>query len=442
MRATSVPNRRQVVVAVVAALLLGACGRGVPEQQVASEGSERAAPTEASPSVEQTAPTSAPQSSTTSAAEPMPTASSTAPPESTTSTTARPPSGDLCARPTVRDYPLSPAGGKPTALAVAADGAVWFTDNGHAAIGRLAPDGTVRMFPLTLNRQPAGIAVGPGGGVWFTQYAWDIAGRPSTPSDRPVPPPDPATIGPPAIGRIGPDGTVMEFPLPTMAGNRMGDPMSGALPRGIVAGPDGALWFTESGADQIGRIAPDGTITEYPLPSRDRVHAFPDDIIVGPDGALWFTETLSGAIGRIDPTTRAITEFPTNSPGTGGPGTQGTGARHLAAGSDGALWFGNWDTALGRMTTSGKTKFFPIGPKAQLLNALITGPDGRLWFADDRSAAIFRVARNGTVSQLVAIPGIPAKDWEALGGLAAGSDGSIWVATPSSNRIVRISCGV
>lgn len=40
--------------------------------------------------------------------------------------------------------------------------------------------------------------------------------------------------------------TITEFALPT----------ADSLPRGITAGPDGALWFTES-AGSIGRITPD-----------------------------------------------------------------------------------------------------------------------------------------------------------------------------------------
>jgi len=207
----------------------------------------------------------------------------------------------------------------------------------------------------------------------------------------------------------------------------------GSVPRGIVAGPDGAMWFTESGADQIGRIAGDGTITEYPLPSRNQFHAFPDGIVLGPDGAIWFTETLAGALGRIDVASGAITERRIEPRGVAGAGL-------VAEGPDGAFWFGGWDASLGRMTTAGKTSVFPLSPEVQQVNALIAGPDGRLWVADDRSATILRVTTNGAVSQLLAVPGVPAKDWEALGGLALGNDRSVWLATPSSNRILRISC--
>jgi virginiamycin B lyase len=423
---------RAVAGGVAAVLVVGACGRGVPEERVSSRGSKPGDATEAPPPPEATTSTIAPEVPTTSAPEPTTTSSTAAPPVTTPTTTKPKPAG-ACGSPTVTEFPLSMAGGKPTALTVAPDGAVWFTDTGHAAVGRLAVDGTVRMFPLTLNRQPAGIAVGPGGDVWFTQYAWYNAGRPASPPGQA--PPDAATIGPPAIGRISGDGILTEFPLPTAGGNPMGDPMSGALPRGIVAGPDGAVWFSESGADQIGRITPDGTITEFPLPSRSTFHAFPDGIAVGPDGAIWFSETLHRALGRIDVATGVITEhrIEPQQPGMGvGPG-------HLVTGPDGALWFGSPDN-VGRMSTGGKTTLFPIRPEAESLNALVAGPDGRLWFADDRSAAIFRMTTKGAVSRLMTAPGAPAKDWEALGEMAVGPDGSVWLATPSSNRILRISC--
>ena len=36
-----------------------------------------------------------------------------------------------------------------------------------------------------------------------------------------------------------------------------------ARPRGITAGPDGNLWFTEGDGDRIGRITPAGVVTEF-----------------------------------------------------------------------------------------------------------------------------------------------------------------------------------
>src|SRR5690349_5341280 len=64
-------------------------------------------------------------------------------------------------------------------------------------------------------------------------------------------------------------------------------PTAGSNPDGIVAGPDGALWFTEHNVNKIGRITATGAITEYALPETNR---YPTDIAAGRDGALWFTE--------------------------------------------------------------------------------------------------------------------------------------------------------
>jgi hypothetical protein len=75
-------------------------------------------------------------------------------------------------------------------------------------------------------------------------------------------------------------------------------PTSNAAPVGITAGPDGALWFTESGgggSNKIGRINSAGAITEYPLSHLGQ----PWGIAAGSDGALWFTESLGGQLGRI-----------------------------------------------------------------------------------------------------------------------------------------------
>ena len=83
----------------------------------------------------------------------------------------------------------------------------------------------------------------------------------------------------------------------------------------ITSGPDGALWFVEQLGNNIGRIATDGTISEFPLPSscpnliNPNVHGGLTDITAGPNGGLWFTEKLNGKIGRKIPTGNVIAEF-------------------------------------------------------------------------------------------------------------------------------------
>ena len=89
-----------------------------------------------------------------------------------------------------------------------------------------------------------------------------------------------------------PVGAFTEFPVPTAS--------SGL--EGIAAGPDGNLWFTETGYfSGIGRISPSGTITDFPLPTAE---SNPVGIAAGPDGNMWFTESYVNKIGRVSGVSR------------------------------------------------------------------------------------------------------------------------------------------
>src|SRR5260370_39797321 len=72
-----------------------------------------------------------------------------------------------------------------------------------------------------------------------------------------------------------------------------------STPRGITAGPDGNLWFTEFGVGKIGEINPaTHVITEFPIPYS--IYG-PAGITTGPDGNLWFTDATAGntSIGLV-----------------------------------------------------------------------------------------------------------------------------------------------
>jgi streptogramin lyase len=156
--------------------------------------------------------------------------------------------------------------------------------------------------------------------------------------------------------------TITEFPLPT----------AGSPPTSIVAGPDGALWFTEYDGHKIGRITTAGLITEFAIPH----FASPAGIVAGPDGNLWFAENDGNSIGRIT-TGGVITEFPIPT-GRSGPGW-------IVAGPDGNLWFTELDgNKIGRITTAGVITEFPIPtasgvpPRSGVPRSITAGPDGNL----------------------------------------------------------------
>jgi len=126
----------------------------------------------------------------------------------------------------------------------------------------------------------------------------------------------------------------------------------GSGPREIIAGSDGALWFTVQDGDKIGRMTTQGTITQFTIttnPSDFSVY----EITAGPDGAIWFMEDgVVEKIGRIT-TQGTITQFTLP--------TFDSGALGITAGPDGALWFIEYGK-IGRMTTQGTITEFTIPP--------------------------------------------------------------------------------
>ncbi|MGH2486013.1 MAG: virginiamycin B lyase family protein, partial [Ktedonobacterales bacterium] len=68
----------------------------------------------------------------------------------------------------------------------------------------------------------------------------------------------------------------------------------------IAAGPDGNLWYAETpyfarDGYHIARITPSGTITRFSVPQ------YADVIAAGPGGYLWYTEAQANKIGILAP---------------------------------------------------------------------------------------------------------------------------------------------
>ncbi len=216
-------------------------------------------------------------------------------------------------------------------------------------------------------------------------------------------------------------------------------------PQGIVTGPDGNLWFTERYANKIGRITPDGAITEYPVPT---AYSDPLGITAGPDGNLWFTAPgvgppgCSGSrIGRIT-LDGVITEYPLPWASDPHSTTQGSCPRGITAGPDGNLWFAEYTgNAIGRITVDGVITEYPL-PKFGGPEGIATGPDGNIWFTESDANKIGRITPYGAITEYPLLYG------DRPHGIAAGPDGNMWFTEGgdpnyrwSGNRIGRITPG-
>ena len=63
----------------------------------------------------------------------------------------------------------------------------------------------------------------------------------------------------------------------------------GTMPWRIAPGPDGALWFTVQGADNVGRITTSGAVSTFAIPQGVPGFGHTNGMTEGPDGAMWFT---------------------------------------------------------------------------------------------------------------------------------------------------------
>ena len=213
-----------------------------------------------------------------------------------------------------------------------------------------------------------------------------------------------------SIGRITTSGSVSTFTGPSIS-----NPLS------IVDGPDGAMWFTNNGNDSIGRITTSGTVTNF----TGSGICNPYGIAAGSDGALWFTNYCRTSIGRIT-TSGSLSYF--TAPTFSGP-------YDISAGSDGAMWFTNFGSnSIGRITTSGSVSTF-AGAGISYAWKITAGPDGALWFTNAglNNISIGRITTSGSVSNFSG-SGISSPY-----GIAAGPDGAVWFTNWANNSIGRMT---
>lgn len=209
-----------------------------------------------------------------------------------------------------------------------------------------------------------------------------------------------------AIGRITPDGQLTEFSTGLTPGSVASD---------ITSGPDGNLWFTDRGTTKaIGRITRDGQITEFSTGLS--AGSLPWSITSGPDGNLWFVDRGKPAIGRITPA-GDITEFSTGLP-------SGSNPLGITQGPDGNLWFTDPGTrAIGRITTDGQsiTEFSAGLNPGSYPGSIRPGPDGNLWFTDVNNSAIGRITTLGMITEFSAA--VPPN---GVFSITPGPDGNMW----------------
>jgi virginiamycin B lyase len=206
-------------------------------------------------------------------------------------------------------------------------------------------------------------------------------------------------------------GPIVEYKVPTAAAGL----------NGITSGPDGALWFTETDANKIGRISADGKVTEFKIPIAS---SKPLQITAGGDGALWFTMSAVNMIGHI--TTAGVFKTFTVPTANSTP----TGITYNQR--DGLVWF--TEAAVGKIASITKAGVivergdFMVAAEGPV--AITPGPLGSVWYVTSTNQLNYHQ-----------VPDLGYGESTPLGmntptSLAMGDDGAMWVA--SAGQVQRI----
>lgn len=278
------------------------------------------------------------------------------------------------------------------------DGGWWFTEFSANKIGRFSTSGEIVEFPIpTPNSGPLGIAADwRTEAVWFTEFNAN------------------------KIGRITPDGVVRAFSIPT--------PSSG--PVGIVSVPgtlqvDGSLsswvWFSESNANQIGRLMEDGSFSEIEIPT-------PGSVPMGVWGSgttVWFTEFQGNKIGKISvgaETSLSEVAIP----------TANAGPVSLAGGDLAGIWFTEANAnKIGVLNQDTITEFSVPSANAGL-SGIVTA-SGLAWFTERSANKIGSVTKDGRFTEYA----VPTSASEPFGIARFALEGLLVFTERSGNAITR-----
>jgi virginiamycin B lyase len=236
----------------------------------------------------------------------------------------------------------------------------------------------------------------------------------------------------------------------------------GSSPHGVIIGPDGAAWVTDSGLNAIVRV--DGTSEEvraFPLPDgtpnvnlntatwdRDGVLWFtgqagwygrltpgsgrvevwqaprgrgPYGIATAPDGTPWYSSLAGSYIARLDPASGEATVFE--------PPTAGAGARRVWFDSTGRAWVSEWDAGQLAMYDPAGERWqeWPLPGESPQAYAVYVDERDIVWLTDfganalvsfdpatERFTSYALASANASVRQLL---GRPGEVWGAESGV-------------------------
>jgi virginiamycin B lyase len=224
-----------------------------------------------------------------------------------------------------------------------------------------------------------------------------------------------------SLGETGPDSATppgrselsfREFPIP-----------AGTHPHDIAPSSDGRVWYTAQRSGELGILDPATGLTRHiglgPGSS-------PHGVIVGPDGAPWITDSGLNAILRVDPQSFEVSRFPLPRPTNANLNT-------AAFDGDGVLWFTGQSGVYGRVDPGARRVDVFNAPRGVGPYGITATPDGGVWFASLAGSYIARIDPSDGRLTVVDVPtagGGARRIW-------SDSRGGLWVTEWFAGALAR-----
>jgi sugar lactone lactonase YvrE len=261
----------------------------------------------------------------------------------------------------------------------------------------------------------------------------------------------PADVAANAFGEVAVadgNGRISWFDLTGRATGAWGQSKSFQQSTAVVAQPQGIDFAT----DRSVRVAENGSVRAFADQSVSDLLTFVDrgpavsTLDVGPSGSIWAV-AATGEFARIPDTANAKPTW------LGTRQKAGRSTTAIAELSDGTLAIPEGtspnqtrpaDGTVAHYDTTGKLLATwpvprPAGGEPSIPTGLAATSDGGVWVADANNGRLLRLAADGTIVQTLGTPGTGAGQLAVPRGLEIDCDGGLLVADSGNNRIVRFA---
>lgn len=197
----------------------------------------------------------------------------------------------------------------------------------------------------------------------------------------------------------------------------------GAHPHDVApaAKAGGPVWYTAQHQGALGKLDPGtGKVEQIPLGEGSAPHG----VIIGPDGAPWVTDSGLNAIVRVDPHTHAVKRFPL-------PIAANANLNTATFDQAGRLWFTGQNGYYGRVhPASGKVEVWE-SPRGRGPYGIATTSSGDVYYASLAGSHIARIDR----ASGKATPIDPPTPAQGARRVWSDSTGRIWVSEWMSGQV-------